>query len=343
MTLIIRKYNEGDEKGIVELLGLCFGKLDPLKCLMESWEWRYRQNPEGPGIEIVAEDNGRIVGHYGIIPSRFHLEGKDILLGHASDLAVHPQYRRRGLFLALFKEVDAFLREDTAFVGIVGFPNRITYRAYFQKLGWRPLGSIPLFFSARFPFLFKVLRVTRDRAIRTQDKGILPSRISFRDFHLELLEGLQGLQGQENTSFKGFMRARTKEYLQWRYMGLPDLGYTVYGVWKGGCIQGMVVLRPFEYRGVVVVALMDVVPFPIIDTDTSRELIERLIIQAHRKGADIFVAGLWAKGLDLALPKGLFHLPDFLNPRPWVVGYKAIKEDFLATDLFFTLGDGDII
>jgi hypothetical protein len=61
----VRGYKNGDEDGILQLIQLAFKWGDK-----KYWNWRYRDNPAGIGRIWLADDAGKIVSHYAMIPIR---------------------------------------------------------------------------------------------------------------------------------------------------------------------------------------------------------------------------------------------------------------------------------
>ncbi len=101
--LVWRAYRRGDEEAIVELLNEVFGGWGGV----EKWRWKYLQAPAGFSddcVRIIAESGGRVVGNSSVMPARMKVGGKRIIAGFNADVAVHSDYRRRGLYSKLASE-----------------------------------------------------------------------------------------------------------------------------------------------------------------------------------------------------------------------------------------------
>jgi len=130
----IRRFEMSDVDGVVEL----FKNVFEGDFFREWWRWKYILNPAGfqgeeGDIWIAEASNGKVVGHWGVIPEMMKLGSKTMTVAQAVDAATHPDYRGHGIFKTLVKSVcsDAKQRYDFVF----GFPNEL-YRGY-EKLGWK--------------------------------------------------------------------------------------------------------------------------------------------------------------------------------------------------------------
>lgn len=129
-----RRFEISDVDGIVEL----FTKVFQGDFSRKWWEWKYLQNPAGflgkeGDIWIAEARNGKVVGHWAVIPERLKLGSKTAKVAQAVDAATHPNYQRQGIFKTLVKNVcsDAKGRYGLVF----GYPNEL-YKGY-ERLGWR--------------------------------------------------------------------------------------------------------------------------------------------------------------------------------------------------------------
>lgn len=87
-----------DVSSIISMLNTVYGDWGNA----ETWLWKYTKNPASTQpICAVAESDGRIVGHYGIVPLRIVHQGKVMQGAQAVDAAVLPEFRRQGIFLTL--------------------------------------------------------------------------------------------------------------------------------------------------------------------------------------------------------------------------------------------------
>ncbi len=129
----IRREAEVDHAAIAEVTAAAFGKQDEAR-LVEA----IRASDEFvPELSLVAEEDGRIVGH--IMFSYSALDGSDTRLLQLSPLSVAPDRQREGIGSALTRKAlrlaDA---RGEPLVLVLGHP------AYYPRFGFRPASTLGL-------------------------------------------------------------------------------------------------------------------------------------------------------------------------------------------------------
>lgn len=130
VNISVRSYNPGDENQIVDLLNQGFGKWGDI----QQWRWKYLRYPtfENNNIFIVEVDES-IVGHRGLIFRDIVLpSGGKIFTASIGDTAVHPDYRRLGIYkiiheatIKLAKSKNAHIMFSWNALGSVTYKNNI--------------------------------------------------------------------------------------------------------------------------------------------------------------------------------------------------------------------------
>jgi len=134
----IRRYVDGDEEKILELLSIVFGGWRG----KDYWHWKYRGNPAGFYSNIwIAEHENRVVSYYAIIPVKLRIADKIVLGAQSVDTATHPDYRKLGLFSLLAKNTLTTAFKDGILI-VYGFPGRMSYGG-FLKTEWKDTGFVP--------------------------------------------------------------------------------------------------------------------------------------------------------------------------------------------------------
>ncbi len=254
----IRKYKRGDEAGILALARNAFGKeLLPEKNLTEFWNWEFRQNPIGDSKIWVADDHGKIVGHYAILPERFTVNGTEHILGLVVDVMTHSEYRYQGMFTRLGRAaLEGAGNEGIPFC--TGFPMEgstasIVLPGHF-KVGWFvgftiPVLIRPINFGAiiqsflKNPKLSKIGRLITHLYDRVQSirARLSSNEIDFKSatsFSKEITEFWN-----EVSQDYGIIGVRDRRYLDYRFSSVPGRAYHILIAMRKSRIVGYMVLR----------------------------------------------------------------------------------------------------
>lgn len=195
---LIRPATAEDEAGILRLFAIVFqSEMSPA-----VWRWKYLHDGSSPPA-FIAEEDGKIVCHYGTIRQRVYWQGQEHYAWDAIDVMAHPRQQGRGLFR---RTVQAFMQESCEGQGLFlyGFPTERHKRLGEWLVGYEPV--------ARVHHVSKALSTTAPVSRRDDVvTDVLPLNW---DTHWHQLE----------TSFDLVTR-RDRAYLHWRYRARPDRQY----------------------------------------------------------------------------------------------------------------------
>jgi GNAT superfamily N-acetyltransferase len=123
----------------VELMGLGFPAAH--KFSRTFLQWQYYDNPAGAPLGCNIDDGERLIGHLMGIPLNVRLRGEPTVVTLIMNVATHPDYRGRGLFLELVRRV-AEMSAERGHAGVVGVANQQTERAYHTRLGFQNVAGL---------------------------------------------------------------------------------------------------------------------------------------------------------------------------------------------------------
>ncbi|MHA1491434.1 MAG: GNAT family N-acetyltransferase [Promethearchaeota archaeon] len=132
----IREYKDEDEDQVLELIKLAYGLTDH----REFWRWMVKTNPSGHAKIYLVYEGNNIIGNYMIVPRRRKILDDIVMDGEAVWAAVHPNYRKKGIFTELGIYSLADIRNEIPVC--TGFPNIYAINGHL-KAGWR-FFDIPL-------------------------------------------------------------------------------------------------------------------------------------------------------------------------------------------------------
>lgn len=298
----IRAATPDDDPAVLGLLEASMGWV-PDELAARFFAWKHREGPFGPSPSWVAvdEDTGRIVGLRTFLRWRFRWDGDADADGdgdgdgevveavRAVDTATHPDVQGRGIFSRLTRHaLDQLRAQGVAFV--FNTPNERSRPGYL-KMGWQPVGRLPVAVRPRGPRA--LTRLVRARA--PADKWSVPT-----DAGQPAPDALPTDDVPVAGAASGLRTERTGAYLQWRY-GLPELHYRVLTA-PDGPEEGLVVFR-LRRRGAATEAAVCemLVPNGRRRTSTTRRLL-RNVVRAGRADHAVLVG-------PARFPLGLLPVP----------------------------------
>ncbi len=249
----VARFKYDDLKAINALYRRVFGH-DAAEASHLRWEWQYRRNPNNPpdGPQIwIAWEGPTIVGQYATMPVRLMVRGEEIAASWGMDVMVAPERQRQGLGEVLFRTWDQNVGASLG-LGLSEASHRL-----FGKLRWPDVGPVPCLVK---PLTRRALRrpnwpmplnrfvsavtlpfvrvIARARPLRAQVEPI-------RRFGQEFTE----LWDRVGSKFDLAIR-RDAPYLNWKFIELPHVRYSIVALKRGDALHGYAVYRHLlEPRG----------------------------------------------------------------------------------------------
>ncbi|MPZ93386.1 MAG: GNAT family N-acetyltransferase [Propionibacteriales bacterium] len=290
--LDVRALAETDEPAVVELLTTSLGGGPTGNRNAEFFAWKHKRNPFGISPGLVAVHDGRVVGVRLFMRWRLQAAAEHVSAVRAVDTATHPEFQGRGIFrrltLELLDQLDAAGQVDLVF----NTPNTSSRPGYL-KMGWQPVGTLPVRLSPVRPLRF----VRGARGAAGSPGPAAPSG------HGEVpMPGRRPLPQCPFPTAATVLRARSAEvqqllretapsgrlhtplslrYLNWRYAEAPDLDYRFLTAESAGRIVGLAFGR-LRRRG----PLVEFTVGDLVVRDGDRGTARRLLRAARRSGAD---------------------------------------------------------
>ena len=300
----MEQYQPGNEEDILELLQLVFNGWPhfDLSCTpLEHWKWKFLENPISKQIHTVAVDknDNRIIGCYLGADHKVKLIDDIHHSNQGVDLAVHPEFRRMGIWTSMqslrseilkdagftfgywssvnpivtksLKTSIAFPRSISPFVRVknldLHFKMAPSDNVWMKKIGYRILNIINDIFNASATSL---------------DENIIIKEISKFDNRVDVF-------WEQISDDYSFIVERRQEYLNWRYCDPRGGDYHVLIAEEGGSLLGYCVYRINKYyeeypRGYVVdlLTLSD-------RSDVSSALLQRAVEFFDESNVNIIV------------------------------------------------------
>lgn len=294
-----RRFEARDRDSVLSLFEAAFGKpRDPAQ-----WKWEFLGGPR-PALIVVAESDGKIVGHYAILPRKIKVGGKTLESGLVVDVMTHPDFGKRGIFVN--SGLEAFRQAKEAGLQILmGFPNEAAIRGHL-KVGWSELGYVTV--NARPLKADSLRKMAGDRlklpgfVAALLDRGLNAlNRISLGDGRGEMIvdwispEDLGSLKDEieafvsKSLTPYSVSNPRNPDWYAWRLSDPLDRTYTTILRHRSSrAIHGLGVLKVKEKDGMRTGAVMDLLALDG-DGEVQRQVLQQLLRKALSEGCEILI------------------------------------------------------
>jgi len=209
---------ENDMTEVLALLNQSFSSVQRSAGLERGsrfWEWKYRESPFGPAAVQIVRIDGRIAAAGCLWPMSLIVGDKKLRALQPCDTAVHPDFRRRGLFGYLNRARKEFAVERGVDV-VFNFPNENSLPGYL-KAGWTYVGRVPWLVRLMNP-----LAVLRDRRNPGQSVA-LDVPVEYR-FERDLVYDVSSPE----LKWSDFISiARPPGFFKWRFIERPNRQYGI--------------------------------------------------------------------------------------------------------------------
>jgi len=327
----IRLSTDDDAEAICALMRRAFDYGDGSNASLNLawWQWKYRQNPEGCYSIVCEGPEGRLLGHYGGVPSRVFADGEPLTFGQNCDSCTDPEVRRGlrnpGMFVRL---AQAYASSFSGYLDnalMYGLPIRSAHRIGARYLDyWLLRSQLGLVLEG------DVALPSGDEHVVVEPVGAVPAEHD----------------GFEESVRAGFRchAARSRAFLTWRFVDHPHVDYQLATARTAGSgeLRGYAAYRTALFRGRNYGLLMDVFAAPGDDA----AVLQMVRWAAARSAADGMSAVFF-----LTTPA----LPWFARLQRWgfraqttdyvlaARPYAAIDPAYLREHWTYTLADFDIL
>ena len=291
----VRDGDERDLENILSLRKVVFGETEEDKVDPNFWRWQFMEGPDGKALIHIAEDGGRVIGHFADVPRRFSANGSMVLGTLSIDLMVHPDYRRRGIFSELGRLAIERVKKGNGLF-MMAYPIRKETIQGFKKIGWEVVTELPVIVC---PIRFQgiVHRYLPIPIISHFLGGV--ARLFYFILYWKKERGrVEGIEIEEvkefDEQFDSFwakalslypiLGVRDRNYLTWRYLRHPTRTYIIFRAKKNGEMKGYIILRKVDLLGFKSAVIVDLIA---IDNEALSALMQKGIDQSREEKVDL--------------------------------------------------------
>ena len=299
----VREYRTGDEEGIIDL----FNEIYTITRDNDYWTWLYRKNPFGEPIIVVAEEEGKIIGHYAMIRTIINVNGEEILSGQAIDAMISKPYRGKGIFEEMVKKVHSIA--ITKGINLrVGFPTNSAMKTLTnENILAREVTNVPLFIrqyklDSFFIAFLKIKSLARIVALPAniivkllyREKKIKPKE----NYEIKEIKSFDEGFDQFWNKIKGDIATTTKrssDFLNWRLQDHPKHNYVTFASYLNNEVMGYITIKIEErpLKGSTMVKLGTIIDMMALEDTALAGLYYKLKEYLKQNKTDFIVS--WAE------------------------------------------------
>lgn len=295
----IRRYEPDDLPSVLRLLEASLAGGPTGERTADFFRWKHHDNPFGTSYALVAERNGELVAFRTFMRWRFTIDGRVVKAVRAVDTATHPDHQGKGLFKTLTLTALDDLRTQAEFV--FNTPNANSLPGY-MKMGWEPVGVVPIHIRPLRPLRFaRGLATAKRGAGRSSSVDSPLQRAS--DF-LADEQAVNPLLGTVEATHGRLATERTVAYLQWRYGGTGAPDYRVVRLMERDVLAGVAIGR-LRWRG----GLVEFTLCELLTRTPTRQAVRRLLAKVNEVQADHVATHLPGWTWKRALGSGYVRVP----------------------------------
>ena len=346
MGITIKLFDKGDE----ELLSQFCMEISKKVFLPSYWSWKYLQNPAGKAIVSLALADNKIVGRFGIFPTRIQVGAQEIIAGQIMETEILGGYRQNGLISHLNKHAnEEFIKQGIGKV-MMGFGTDISSRLAVRFGGYNMVGPVRKMVKVLNPVNYLEGKF-RTGILSSLSGNIIKKYIKWRrgklSNHLNVYTVHQFDQKFDDfwhQVVKGnIMIRRDHAYLNWRYRECPAIDYKILAVDNKGKLAGYIITYTHKKDGLIRGNIADIIFQPEV-TDCAEVLLMEALVGFCEAGAA--TVNIWC-------PKGI-PLYSFLREMKFVerstYNYlvakplcEDISREFLSdeSNWYYMIGDSD--
>lgn len=250
-----------------------------------------------PGITFLLtslDENGKVIGSYGIVPYFFKLEKENVVAGFPAWLMVDNEYRKKFLFFELSRQfLDNY--KDYKINFIFAYITRLPTVNAHLKLGYSYLTDLKV--MAKPTNVKKLVStIISNSLLRTFAMLFEPFIRLYFDFRsrkyngysVEVVNDMLLVESflREALSTYGYITFRDARVYNWRFKNNPGKNYEVFMSKCNGKIVGVFVIRKMEIKRLNVLVIVDLM-VKSSDHKTLRMILDYCYEKGKNEGYDL--------------------------------------------------------
>lgn len=249
--------------------------------------WLFRDNPAAVQFSLVADHEGTLLAHTGMMPIRYQSTSGELVGGLGSNLVVDEAARKGMLFFQLqSKYLREYSKANISFAyGLVnkGPVLETHLRTGYTRVADLPVLARPYRFSKLVQHVFPnpLLSILCRPFVWVADRLVACSYVRV-DKRIDIQEIIRFDKDaddflQRQMKLLDFAAVRTRETLNWRFVNPEFRGYKLFAAYENAKMLGYVVIRLMDMRQFKTLAVVDLL------VENGREDVARaLLVKVHQ-------------------------------------------------------------
>ena len=301
----------------------CFDK-NELPKEEEIIRWQFFENGEKNFVDIEhdfsAEKTAAIYATFGI---KFKIDGKIYSGSQSLDTITDINYRGKGLFIKLAKDVYQKSKENDVAL-VYGFPNANSIHGFVTKLEWQKLDPLPFIIKPLHSKFF----TDKIKALRFLPNFSL-SYSSFKQKKSLLIKEEKDFPEAVNAIWEKFSKNikisvhRNKSYLNWRYVMKPGEDYKIVNCYdEKNNYLGFIVYAVKEKHKGIIGYIMELI-YDLDNPEAGKQLLNFAVSEIKKQKADCILSWCFEHSPNYQVYKKAFFIKMPEKLRPIILHFAA--------------------
>lgn len=169
-----------DEKSIEKQVLVYRAAFEPTESLEDNlirWKKKHFENPLGNSLIIGAFINDELVGMNAYMPVEYTINGERIKMLQSCESGVLPSCQGKGIWKKVVTYALKYIKEETDYKLVIGFPNYINSYPGFKKMGWKTVCNMKNYVMINNLRAFKTVFQRKSPIFRFALNGVAIQRV----------------------------------------------------------------------------------------------------------------------------------------------------------------------
>lgn len=196
-----------------------FGEETDSVSFRDFWIKKHYHNPLGASLIFGALIDGQVVGMNAYMPVEYYINGERIKMLQSCESGVLPSCQGKGIWKKVVTYALDYIKKETDYKLVIGFPNYINSYPGFKKMGWKTVCNMKNYVMVNNLPAFKRVFQQKSSLFRFALNGVAIQKVicairKQRKYHVEMTLP-QDLIWNENES--GVLKCgHSLELLKWK-------------------------------------------------------------------------------------------------------------------------------